>query len=682
MIRDINEIQTLATKYSKPQLARMAQMGLIDPTKAVMAGMMIDRITKSNMQAPQQTVAQEALTPMPPQGAMAPQMSPAMQQPMPQAPVAPAGIGALPTQPEPNAGVSALPSGITEMAGGGIVAFDEGGEVPRYGGKEESLVRTKYGRDFDFLPIYVPPKTESPPAPPLASDAGEVFSNIGTSVYNLGRSAIDPVSDFLAQPTSRGSVLRVDPNTGKPVSFGEYMRLQEAERNAAALPAATRIVENVNAGRTPLSDKPPAPAPAPQNKGQRRSAGPRTNQQATNTTNINQQVPPPPPETRVAQEEPAGIASIIPKRPETLDIPLNLGKFTTTPLPVPGKKEIKDFLMEQDEAQKQAGVNNNIYKDLMGDLDTKKGKLANRKQEAIGAALMQTGLGLLGARRGQEFAVLGEAGQRSLQGLIAANERIRETEEKIDDARRGLLVAENDYKRTRSDKALESVQKHRDKIEAMEIRNIEAQNLANSRTAEIQVQVFGKKVDLRSQEVQVYQSDTQRASAADTEKSRRAGAMDVAREQSKSHLTGIELQGQNQLAVQRMQNLGLNRPGETERLMSRYYEIEKTQGKEAAEKWLQVQERISGRGKTSGTNLQEQYADDWNKMDVMQRQNYKNQGITTEQQYIDYRLRMAGRPTTAQPTNVPPVGTIQEWDGKKWKFKGGANTKDNWEQVK
>jgi hypothetical protein len=40
-IPGIQEIQALATKYSKPQLQKMAQMGLVDPTKAVMAGMMI-----------------------------------------------------------------------------------------------------------------------------------------------------------------------------------------------------------------------------------------------------------------------------------------------------------------------------------------------------------------------------------------------------------------------------------------------------------------------------------------------------------------------------------------------------------------------------------------------------------------------------------------------------------------
>ena len=107
-IPGIQEIQALATKYSKPQLQKMAQMGLIDPTKAVMAGMMIDRIQKQNMQPPQQTVAEEVMgAPQPPQ--QAPQQ-------MPQA-----------------AGVAGLPSNLPpQMAGGGIVAFADGGDIDDY----------------------------------------------------------------------------------------------------------------------------------------------------------------------------------------------------------------------------------------------------------------------------------------------------------------------------------------------------------------------------------------------------------------------------------------------------------------------------------------------------------------------------------------------------------------------
>jgi hypothetical protein len=630
MLRDIGEIQTLATKYSKPQLARMAQMGLIDPTKAVMAGMMIDRITKSNMQAPQQTVAEEALTPAAP--------PPPMQQAQP--PVAPAGIGSLPTQPEPNAGVAALPSGITEMAGGGIVAFDDGGEVPGYAGKEESVVRTKYGRDFDFLPIYVPPKTESPPAPPLASDAGEVFSNIGTSVYNLGRAAIDPVSDFFAQPTSRGSALRVDPNTGKPVSFGEYMRLQEAERNAAALPAATAIVENVAGNRPPLADKPPpAPeAPRPDTRarpGARQGSGTRQGPAAPSA------------------EQPSGMQSLLANRVPELKLDPNVGKFETKAYKMPEKKELKDYLRQQEEADRAAGVNTNIYKDLMGDLETKKGKLANRKQEAIGAALMQTGLGLLGARKGQEFAVLGEAGQRSLQGLVAANERIRETEEKIDDARRGLLVAENDYKRTRSDKALDKVERNTERIENLEIKNVDNINTANQERAKIGVLTQGQGIELQRNRI--------------TEEGNiRTAAINLETERMRNRQSEINT---------RISAAAQNRPGESERLMSQYENIQKTQGQEAANAWLSNLERVRGAGKPQNTFSYEE---------AMKIVAAKGTNINASPQELARQAKelVAASNPAAQPANVPPVGTIQEWDGKKWKFKGGANTKDNWEQVK
>jgi hypothetical protein len=512
--------------------------------------MMIDRITKSNMQAPQQTVAEEALTPMAPPAAP-------MQQA--QTPVAPAGIGSLPTQPEPNAGVAALPSGITEMAGGGIVAFDEGGEVPGYAGKEESVVRTKYGRDFDFLPIYVPPKTESPPAPPLASDAGEVFSNIGTSMYNLGRAAIDPVSDFFSQPTSRGSALRVDPNTGKPVSFGEYMRLQEAERNAAALPEASRIVENVTNKRPPLAVTNPNYVEPP-------DAAPRPDARARPGARQGPGTP------RPTAEKPSGMESLLANRVPELKIDPNVGKFETVQYKMPAKKDLKDYLSQQEEADRAAGVNTNIYKDLMGDLEKKKGKLADRKQEAIGTALMQTGLGLLGARRGQEFAVLGEAGQRSLLGLVAANERIRDTEEKIDDARRGLLVAENDYKRTRSDKALDRVERNTERIENLEIKNVDNTNTANQERAKIGVLTQGQGIELQRNMITEMGNIRQAATTLEAERMR----------------------GETTLAAERMRAATANRPSDRQRVTAEYNHILKTQGPEAAEKYMQLQERIGG----------------------------------------------------------------------------------------
>ena len=111
----LNTPEAIAAAYdgNKKKIADAARMGLIDPTAAVMAGMFIDRMRNAAAaeQRPTTTVADDVLG--------AAQM--------------PAGVAAIPQQ-APGAGVAALPSGIKEMAGGGIVAFDEGGEVPGYAG--------------------------------------------------------------------------------------------------------------------------------------------------------------------------------------------------------------------------------------------------------------------------------------------------------------------------------------------------------------------------------------------------------------------------------------------------------------------------------------------------------------------------------------------------------------------
>jgi len=111
MDREIAEIQRLATKYSKNDLGRMVQMGLVDPQKAMMAGMMIDRIQKQNMQAPQSTVAQDVLG------------LPGMKERAQEAPQAAPQAAGLETLPADNIG---------EYAGGGIVAFADGGDTPGY----------------------------------------------------------------------------------------------------------------------------------------------------------------------------------------------------------------------------------------------------------------------------------------------------------------------------------------------------------------------------------------------------------------------------------------------------------------------------------------------------------------------------------------------------------------------
>lgn len=114
----IHEIQALAIKYSKPQLAHMAQTGLIDTQKAALAAMMRDRIAKEDAKPPTTTVAQDVM------GLQPPQMAQAMPQQM-GAPAVPAPVA--PEQMAATGGLTSIPIPSQDYAGGGIVAFANGG---------------------------------------------------------------------------------------------------------------------------------------------------------------------------------------------------------------------------------------------------------------------------------------------------------------------------------------------------------------------------------------------------------------------------------------------------------------------------------------------------------------------------------------------------------------------------
>jgi len=157
----IQSPEDIAKDYggNKQQIAQAMQMGIVDPTAGVLAGMFIDRMRSAQMQemAPQTTVAQKVMGGAPAQaplaqagglGATAPAMPPMAPE---------AGIGAPPMEGAPpgmaaggefqppymsGGGLSELPLPDTmfdedrsgSYGGGGIVAFAEGDEVRTGGG--------------------------------------------------------------------------------------------------------------------------------------------------------------------------------------------------------------------------------------------------------------------------------------------------------------------------------------------------------------------------------------------------------------------------------------------------------------------------------------------------------------------------------------------------------------------
>jgi hypothetical protein len=156
--------EDIAKEYAgnKQKIAQAAQMGTIDPTAAVLAGMFIDRMRSAQVMegAQQPTVAQQVLGGVPPQGAGAPPppmgapMAPPMGAPMAPPPMAPPpqDMGMAPPPPEmdmvpqgmADGGLAMLPVPDTMFdeptnggfddgyAGGGMVAFAPGGMANLY----------------------------------------------------------------------------------------------------------------------------------------------------------------------------------------------------------------------------------------------------------------------------------------------------------------------------------------------------------------------------------------------------------------------------------------------------------------------------------------------------------------------------------------------------------------------
>jgi hypothetical protein len=184
----------IVAKYGNKQAIAMAvQKGEIpDVTKAVMAGMAIDRITASAMQPPTTTVAQDVLTPP---------------QPAPQT-----GLDQIPVPEQ----MFNQPQG---MAGGGIVAFSGGG-----------------GSRLDPR---IPALMQRNPGMTFAQAARIIAGGAGLGVFSAGKMATDalmatdtgetgtPGYDYGAEQTAGGMPELQPGTTGarrEPAGFMDYLR--------------------------------------------------------------------------------------------------------------------------------------------------------------------------------------------------------------------------------------------------------------------------------------------------------------------------------------------------------------------------------------------------------------------------------------------------------------------------
>ena len=483
----IDEIRELATKYSKGDLARMVKMGMLDPQRALMAGMMIDRIAKSAMAPPQTTVAEDVLAaPTTAQGQI------------------PQGVMGAPGAPEPSPGVAGLPTGLQNMAGGGIVAFADGGEadIPGYAGDKESLVDSR--RD---PAMRIDPKVQAK----RDQDRYQILAQELRDAQNrMMRGEPGAKADFEA-------IQR------------EMRRTKVAPSQAADLGGLGALIQSAQAGEKPaMSRAPAAPAKA--------AAGPEYMYQdpfgapdyTTEGFSLKQPVTPGKPyeptlqgaifgyeqaperslppitppskkttgpttfepsvEPRATEEAPAEESRMGPARPSDMD--RLMGSLRGAGMEVPKEKSLKDVAKEQEEADVMYGVDKDMFNKLRQDYKEVGGKLKDRADKAAGMALVMFGLGVAGARQGQEWEAVSRSGQQSLMSYMSAMDKINDNEDRLAQAMRDLNVSENNYKRTRSKEALSEVNANKRDIRAIQLENAKFEQQALLKGGEFTVEMI------------------------------------------------------------------------------------------------------------------------------------------------------------------------------------------------
>jgi len=421
MFGQIDEIKNLAFKYSKQQLGRMVQMGMIDPQKAMMAGMMRDRVAKEDTKPPTTTVAQDVLgeAPQVQQPAQPQQMG------MPQAPAPQA-----PTQMAATGGITSLPVQEQDYAGGGIVAFADGGDTDDgvahfFNGGTAGLMQQQVMDEYGLFPQSVTPEQI-------------------TAAQNK------------QQLQQRADQLKTEMLYGRPTEAtkAEYANIVKQLNQPAApvAPPASTFTAPTGVAAAPGAPKPAVDKPA-----------------------IDRPAPP-------VDKAPA-----LPRLP-ALNRPS--GKIDIQEYTAATPKTIDEIIAERQEAYKKQGIED-PYKGMSEKVEKKREELGTRKEQAKGEFLMNLGFGLTQASRGQELAGLGKGAMQGMAAYKDAMKDVRATEEKLDERLDAYKLAKYQADKTGTDAAIAKRDSMLDKVEAAKIKNIDARNTANTEQAKIQANIYG-----------------------------------------------------------------------------------------------------------------------------------------------------------------------------------------------
>jgi hypothetical protein len=351
-------------------------------------------------------------------------------------------------------GLTDIPVQMQGYAGGGIVAFGDGGDVPGYSGEKESLVTTSpLGRAFG--------STLFP------SNINKDRSYQGASVRGLV-----PSQEVQRLNQEYQALAAKDRTLSGMFGLQQQTPAQQAEA-AEVKKQMDNILDQVRQLNTPSR----LPSPDPQ------LITPLMESGAPAPTA--QQLPP------LASPAPRDIPTSSTLQAPTLKpFDRNAIKLKATERTIPVARGLEDIRTVRRAAEAEEGVDPEMYKRMIEGVETKKGKLEGKKGEAAGQALMAAGLGLLGARRGQEFQTLGASGQKALAAYKDDVKDLRNASEKYDERMETLRMADQQAKRTNSAADLAKRDAEEARVEAAKLERAKAQDELTKTGALVSANVY------------------------------------------------------------------------------------------------------------------------------------------------------------------------------------------------
>jgi hypothetical protein len=311
-------------------------------------------------------------------------------------------------------GIGQLPAGEMNFAGGGIVAFADGGDVERYSGGGE-LLRTTTGGKSWFLDV---PSTMRDPSVPYYREIPSPLAGLANKQFATKEEALAAYNQ-LAQPAAPAALKGTMPGPGytRGAMEGDPRLNTPPSQPFVAAPTA----DTTRKGPRPApTDKAAAPIPAAQTEG-------------LGALDPN----------KLFATALAGASKEVRPEKEMLEA-LNAERKTAAESELSGVKALNEKFAD-------------AFKGRRERLDTREGAIGKMKDQNFGLALLQAGAAMM-STPGSLGTSIGRGIQSGSQQYVAGLDKINSAKDKLADAR----------------DRLDDLQLNRDEMSAREILKAEA----------------------------------------------------------------------------------------------------------------------------------------------------------------------------------------------------------------